>query len=270
MQSFLNILALLFLAVVAKADPGPTSPDSTSVFNQGSTCTIQWTPDTSGVWKIMNVELMTGDNFHMIHLSTVASNLDGTNPNNDTFSYPCLPVTPNSAIYFYQFSSPYSPDLLWTTRFTLAGPNGETTPPPNATQPTTNAPIPWGVGALQDPSLAVAPPAAPNSLNSTANGTATGSPTGSAAPSGSANSTLSSGLPTVTPSPTGANSSTPSGFTTSAASPNATSSKSANGTSSSTSSTTSSSSTSGAKALIVTSSVAMLVTVPLMALTFLL
>jgi hypothetical protein len=37
----------------------------------------------------MNVELMSGSNFAMIHLTTVASNLDGTA--SGTQSFPCPP-----------------------------------------------------------------------------------------------------------------------------------------------------------------------------------
>lgn len=67
-------------------------------------------------------------------------------------------VTPNSAIYFYQFSTPAAPtNLTWTTRFTIAAADGSTTPPENQNEPDGQN-IPWGTGALVDPSTAVPPP----------------------------------------------------------------------------------------------------------------
>ncbi|KAJ3012007.1 hypothetical protein NUW54_g1998 [Trametes sanguinea] len=92
----------------------------------------------------------------MIHITTVA-NLDGTDASKTTYSYDCPQVTPNSAIYFYQFTSPDAANRTWTTRFAIADANGNTTPPANSTQPDGQA-IPWGVGNLVDPSSAVAAP----------------------------------------------------------------------------------------------------------------
>ncbi|KAH9991104.1 hypothetical protein BJV77DRAFT_1008954 [Russula vinacea] len=137
---------VLSLALVALADPTPSAPSPGQVFNAGSTCQIAWTPDSSGLWKVMNIQLMTGDNLQMVALTTVAT-VDGTT-SPGTFSYPCPAVTINSAIYFYQFSRNAS-DLLWTGRFAIADATGATVPPPNATQPDGQA-IPWGKGALQD------------------------------------------------------------------------------------------------------------------------
>ena len=69
MFSFIALSAL-FLAVYA--DPTPTAPAPNAVFNEGTQCTVQWNPDTSGssTWKTMNIQLMTGDNFNMIPLSS--------------------------------------------------------------------------------------------------------------------------------------------------------------------------------------------------------
>ena len=67
-------------------------------------------------------------------------------------------MEPNSAIYFYQFSSPDSPDHTWTGRFAIASASGETVPEPESVQPG-GAEIPWGTGRLENPGSAVPPPA---------------------------------------------------------------------------------------------------------------
>ena len=53
------------------ADPVPSSPAPGQVFNEGSTCTIGWTPDTTGTWKTLDIELMTGDNSQMVFLTSM-------------------------------------------------------------------------------------------------------------------------------------------------------------------------------------------------------
>ncbi|CAE6394293.1 unnamed protein product [Rhizoctonia solani] len=141
------------------AAPNPTEPSGSSVFNAGQQCTIKWDADATGSWKDMNIQLMTGDNWNMIHITTIAQNIDATDATKNTYSYPCPEVTPYSTIYFYQFSSASDPkNLLWTTRWTIASPDGQTTPPTESTQPNGDK-IPWGKGALVDPSTAVPPPA---------------------------------------------------------------------------------------------------------------
>ncbi|PSR73085.1 hypothetical protein PHLCEN_2v11055 [Hermanssonia centrifuga] len=152
-----TLFATLLAAVaIARADPNPSEPGPGDVYNEGAQCHISWDPDTTGTWKTMNIELMTGSNTGMVHITTVTT-LDGTDASKTTFDYACPQVTPNSAIYFYQFTSPDSPDTLWTTRFAIADANGNTTPPSEATEPNGDA-IPWGTGALVDPSLAVPAP----------------------------------------------------------------------------------------------------------------
>jgi hypothetical protein len=132
----------------------------------------------------MNVELMSGSNLQMNHITTVAS-VDGTATG--TYSYACPQVTPNSAIYFYQFSSPQSSDLSWSTRFTIAATDGSTTPPANANQPSNPTPaIPWGVGQLTNPSLAVAAPTIGGSNSTSATGPGSVVATTSAAGTGGA------------------------------------------------------------------------------------
>jgi hypothetical protein len=157
------------------ADVTPSEPGPGDVSNAGQPCNIVWSgdrPDSGVNWKNMAIELMTGDNLNMVHITTVATGQDGSV--DGKFSYTCPEVTPNSAIYFYQFTAPGAINATWTTRFTIASATGATTPPANANQPGPGgAAIPWGVGALVDPSKAVAAPV---------KGAA---PVGSAAPSGS-------------------------------------------------------------------------------------
>ncbi|KAG5638585.1 hypothetical protein H0H81_011805 [Sphagnurus paluster] len=143
-------------ALVARADVFPNFPAG-DVQRSGSTCHIAWAGDTSSAtaWKDMSIQFMTGDNWNMVHLTTVATGQDGTVAG--TFDWPCPEVIPNSAIYFYQFRSPNTPNYAWTTRFAIASTSGQTTPPSETTQPNGDQ-IPWGTGALKDPSSAVPPP----------------------------------------------------------------------------------------------------------------
>jgi hypothetical protein len=60
---------VLSMALVVLADPNPTTAPG-QVFKEGGTCEIDWTPDASGLWKTMNIQLMTGDNFHMVPLTS--------------------------------------------------------------------------------------------------------------------------------------------------------------------------------------------------------
>ncbi|KIM34109.1 hypothetical protein M408DRAFT_90716 [Serendipita vermifera MAFF 305830] len=193
------ILAALAYAVAA--DPVPLEPSSTSVFNEGSNCTILWTPDTTGTWTTMYIELMTGDNFNQVHLKTVAT-VDGTDTANPRFSYPCLDVTPNSPIYFYKFTSPGSTTgPLFTTRFTIADSTGTSTPATETQNATDGTVVRWGTGALTDPTQGDAPPPTSGGT-STGNTTASGSASsGTVRPTGSSSSTLiSSGTGTSTAS----------------------------------------------------------------------
>jgi hypothetical protein len=197
---------LIVLAAMASSSLAiftPTEPDSTSVFREGGDCEIKWVPDTTGTWTKTNIELKSGDNFNMVHVKDIAV-VDGSDPKTTSYTYPCYSVTPNSAIYFYQFSSADAPgNVTWTTRFTIAGPNGETTPPANATQPGTNDPIPWGVGQLEDPSQA--DPATTTGGTTGATGVTTGAGTTAkpttSVPTGSKSSTST----TSSPSPTKSN-----------------------------------------------------------------
>ena len=61
---------LLSFALLGRADPVPNEPGPGEVFNAGSTCKIGWTLDTTGLGTTMNIGLMTGDNWNMVHLTS--------------------------------------------------------------------------------------------------------------------------------------------------------------------------------------------------------
>ncbi|KAF8069192.1 hypothetical protein FPV67DRAFT_1491391 [Lyophyllum atratum] len=168
-SSFFLVLAS---ALVARADVFPNFP-AADVLRSGSNCHIAWGGDTSSTtaWKDMTIQLMTGDNFNMVHITTVTTGRDGSV--DGSFDWICPEVTPNSAIYFYQFRSPHTPNYAWTTRFTIASSTGQTTPPLENVQPD-GAQIPWGTGALKDPSTAVPPPVFPTPTTTTTTTSAPG------------------------------------------------------------------------------------------------
>lgn len=56
-------------------------------------------------------------------------------------------VSPNSAVYFYEFTSSSSTEKYWTTRFAITDENGGSLPPTEPTQPNGDK-IPWGTGTL--------------------------------------------------------------------------------------------------------------------------
>lgn len=124
---------------------------ATDVFREGGICRAAWLPDRSGAttWKSMTIDLMTGSNLEMVKLGTVTTGIDGTNPAITSFNYTCPQVTPNSAIYFLQYTHDNGQGATWTTRFAIADQAGNTVPPPNANQPQGGSPpIPWGEGQL--------------------------------------------------------------------------------------------------------------------------
>ena len=67
------ILATILAASLVRADVVPTGPAPGDIFNEGTTCNIAWTADTTGAWKTTNIELMTGDNLNMVHLTSMFS-----------------------------------------------------------------------------------------------------------------------------------------------------------------------------------------------------
>lgn len=161
MVAFRALTVLLAFAspILVHADVTPSEPGPGSVFNAGSKCRVTWQGDADSptAWKEMAIELMSGSNLAMVHITTVTTGQDGTK--DGAFEYTCPEVTPYSAIYFYQFTSPHTPVKTWTTRFAIASATGETTPPANPKQPGSGDAIPWGVGNLVDQTKAVPAPA---------------------------------------------------------------------------------------------------------------
>ncbi|TFL02159.1 hypothetical protein BDV98DRAFT_566808 [Pterulicium gracile] len=148
-------VATLLTPLLAQAIITPSSPTPGSTFNEGTKCTVAWNGDPA--WEETNIQLMTGDNFQMVHLSTIAT-VDGST--SGSFEYDCLDVEPNSAIYFYQFSHPTDPtELAWTGRFAIADAAGGLTDPTEINTPTTTDGILWGTGKLVDASAAEPAPA---------------------------------------------------------------------------------------------------------------
>jgi len=147
------VLFALAVPFLVRATVNPTIPGPGAIYNAGSTCLVAWTADTDSttLWKNMTIQLNTGSNLDMQPVTVVAINLDGTVDGQYTFL--CPQVTPNAAIYFYQFSSSSTTDECWTTRFAIASSSGQTTPPTNSTQPDGST-IAWGTGVLVNSSLA--------------------------------------------------------------------------------------------------------------------
>jgi len=142
------IASAVALALVSStlAQPGPLTPLAADV---GQPCVITWTADPTGLWKQTNIQLMSGDNENMVPVTTVTT-LDTTSGAPTTFTWTCPDVTLYAPIFFYQFSHAAEPDnLIWTTRWAIDGPNGESVPAPNPTQPGGQA-VAWGVAQLKD------------------------------------------------------------------------------------------------------------------------
>jgi len=199
---------LLARVALVHANPSPLTPAPGDVFNEGADCHIDWTADPTGLWTTMNIELMCGDNIEMVYMNTVAT-VDGTNPNNASFTYACPSVTLNAPIYFYQFTTANSASPAWTGRFTIADASGKSTAAPNATQPDGEA-IPWGTAALVNTDNVVPQPAYGQNATAASTSTSTSSNTGPPV-AGLVNATTASNgsLPSSgEPSTSGANSAT--------------------------------------------------------------
>lgn len=180
---------VLALASKALADPSPLTPPTANV---GADCVISWSPDTTGKWTQTNIQLMTGDNWNMVPITTIAT-VDTTSSAATTYTWTCPDVSPNAPIYFYQFSHAAEPTkLVWTTRFTIAGADGSTVAAENQTQPD-GSNVPWGTGQLADPSQAKPAPAYITGQGTTGSTAATTS--GSASMSVSMSMPMSSSTP---------------------------------------------------------------------------
>jgi len=68
------LTALLALAVplLVQADVNPSEPGPGDSFNAGSTCRIVWLADkdSTTVWKDMSIQLMSGSNLGMEHITS--------------------------------------------------------------------------------------------------------------------------------------------------------------------------------------------------------
>lgn len=70
------LLACLLLALASPlmvlADVTPSEPSPGSVFKAGQTCLVTWQGDTDSttVWKGMAIELMSGSNLEMVHVTS--------------------------------------------------------------------------------------------------------------------------------------------------------------------------------------------------------
>ncbi|KAJ7065235.1 hypothetical protein C8F01DRAFT_1124857 [Mycena amicta] len=198
--------ALLSRAIVTPNDPAPGD-----TFNEGTTCHVGWAGDADSgsttAWLNMAIELMTGPNEAMIHVTTVATGQDGTK--DGTFDYTCPAVNPNSPIYFYQFTAPGTANYTWTGRFTIAGTDGSSTPATETEIGGDGQTVHWGTGALVDASSAVPPPTFNSTSNSnSASSTSSQATTSSSSPTSSPTSKTGS----VSPLSTSGTSSSPSGL----------------------------------------------------------
>jgi len=74
MFSKASILSTLVLsaALGAHAIVTPSEPGPGSVYRAGSTCVVTWTGDNESttIWKDMAIQLMTGSNYQMVHITS--------------------------------------------------------------------------------------------------------------------------------------------------------------------------------------------------------
>ncbi|EJD00990.1 uncharacterized protein FOMMEDRAFT_29778 [Fomitiporia mediterranea MF3/22] len=169
-------LLIIITARRAFAQLKPTTPGPNETYTAGSSCNISWAVDTSGTWKNVTIDLMSGSNNNMSLVKNVASALDGTDKSLTPYSWKCPEVDPYSAIYFYQFTN--GDDIstrTWTTRFTIASSSNKTVAPENPSQPNGDS-IPWGIGHIKEVESS-------NSTSSTDNEIASPTTPASASPS---------------------------------------------------------------------------------------
>ena len=70
MFAYASLAALIASAAFVHAEVVPTAPGPGDIFKEGGQCTFTWDVDASGVWKTMNVQLMTGSNTGMVHITS--------------------------------------------------------------------------------------------------------------------------------------------------------------------------------------------------------
>jgi len=64
------LAAVLASAAFVRADPTPSDPSPGDVFNEGANCHIDWDVDPTGLWTVMNIELMSGNNYEMVYMTS--------------------------------------------------------------------------------------------------------------------------------------------------------------------------------------------------------
>ena len=74
MVAFRALAVLLAFAppIFVHADVTPSEPGPGSVFNAGSKCRVTWQADTASptAWKDMALQLMSGSNLAMVHITS--------------------------------------------------------------------------------------------------------------------------------------------------------------------------------------------------------
>ncbi|KAI8641740.1 hypothetical protein BD408DRAFT_318193, partial [Parasitella parasitica] len=130
-KTFLATSVTLILAFASvEAAVSPTYPSPGTIQIEGQSYDITW-------------NFMTGSNDVQTKLETVATNVSASALK---YTFVTPQVTPNSAIYFFMFTSSDGV-ASWTTRFGIAGADGKLTKETESTQPNGDA-IPWGTGKL--------------------------------------------------------------------------------------------------------------------------
>lgn len=107
------LFAVAFPVLRALADPVPDAPSPGEVFNEGSSCHIEWAPDTTGQWTTMNIELMTGDNFNMVHLTSEFNRFIEFHSCRSTLVYKLLPRAIRSFNYNQRSNIIFSFELVF-------------------------------------------------------------------------------------------------------------------------------------------------------------
>ena len=69
---YAGLAALVAGSALVRAEVVPTAPGPGDVFQDGGKCTFTWTADTTGTWKTMNVEIMSGSNLVMNHITSAS------------------------------------------------------------------------------------------------------------------------------------------------------------------------------------------------------
>lgn len=107
-KSFVALLAFA-APLLVRADVTPTEPAPGASFNAGTTCAVGWDGDANSttVWKNMAIELMTGDNFDMVHLTSNYCLVISVPPNTQNIICPLPPsILFLFILCYFPFSQP--------------------------------------------------------------------------------------------------------------------------------------------------------------------